>query len=65
MIEAVILICSLGMASSACTERTADDVVHVKVPPAICAMAAQTIIASEAGARAQGRSVKVICGRKA
>jgi hypothetical protein len=65
MIEAIILICGFGMTASACTEHTADDVIHVKVPPTICALAAQTVVAGEAGTRAQGRSMKVICGRKA
>ncbi|MGB8276964.1 MAG: hypothetical protein WCF20_03385 [Methylovirgula sp.] len=65
MIEAIILICGLGVAPNACTEHTAEDVVRVKVPPTICAMAAQSVIAGEAGTRAEGRLMKVICGRKA
>lgn len=63
MIQAVILICGLGLAPSACTERSAQDVIRIKVEPAICAMAAQSVVASEAGLRAQGRQVKVLCGK--
>ncbi|MHB8885794.1 MAG: hypothetical protein ACYC5H_12105 [Methylovirgula sp.] len=65
MIEAIILICGLGLPPQSCTEKTADDVIRIKVQPAICAMAAQSIIAGEAGARAKGRRMKVICGGKA
>lgn len=64
MIEAVILICALGLSPQACTERTADDVIRVQVQPVICAMAAQSVIAGEAGARTAGRRMKVICGRR-
>jgi len=63
MIQAIILICNLGLAPSACTERSAEDVIRIKVQPAICAMAAQSVVASEAGLRAQGRQVKVVCGK--
>lgn len=65
MIEAIILICGLGLAPQACTERSADDVIRVEVQPTVCAMAAQSVIAGQAGARAKGRLMKVICGRKA
>ncbi len=64
MIEAIILICALGLTPSACTERTADDVIRVKVQPTICAMAAQSVVAREAGMRADGRRMKVICGKR-
>lgn len=63
MIEAIILICSLGMAPQACTAQTAEDVIRIKVAPAACAMAAQSVVASEAGMRAQGRQMKVVCGK--
>jgi hypothetical protein len=63
MIEAIILICSLGMTSQACTAKTAEDVIRIKVTPAACAMAAQSVVASEAGMRAQGRQMKVVCGK--
>ncbi len=65
MIEAIILICGLGLTPAACTERTAEDVIRVKVQPAICAMAAQSVVAGEPGMRAKGRQMKVICGGKA
>ena len=63
MIEAIILICGLGLDASTCTVGTAEDVIRIKVQPAICAMAAQTVVASEAGLRAQGRQMKVLCGK--
>jgi hypothetical protein len=63
MVEAVILICGLGVAPQACTPRTADDVIRIKVQPGACAMAAQSVVAGEAGLRAQGRQMKVICGK--
>lgn len=63
MIEALILICGLGMAPQACTLKTAEDVIRIKVAPTACAMAAQSVVASEAGMRAQGRQVKVVCGK--
>jgi hypothetical protein len=63
MIEAIILICSLGMTPQACTANTAEDVIRIQVAPTVCAMAAQSVVASEAGMRAQGRQVKVVCGK--
>jgi hypothetical protein len=63
MIQAIILICGLGLAPSACTEQSAEDVIRIKVPATVCAMAAQSVVASEAGLRAQGRLVKVLCGK--
>lgn len=63
MIQAIILICGLRLAPSACTEHSAEDIIRIKVQPAICAMAAQSVVASEAGLRAQGRQVKVVCGK--
>ena len=64
MIEAIILICGLGLSPPSCTEKTADDVIRIKAQPTICVMAAQSVIAAEAGARAKGRRMKVICGGK-
>lgn len=61
MIEAIVLICGLGMSPSACTEKTAEDVIRVKVQPVICAMAAQSVVAGEAGMRAEGHQMKVVC----
>jgi hypothetical protein len=65
MIEAVILICALNVSPQACADRTADDVIRVKVQPTVCAMAMQSVVAGEAGARAKGRMLKVVRGGKA
>ena len=39
MIEAIVLICGLGLSPQSCTEKTADDVIRIKLQPTICAMA--------------------------
>ena len=64
MIEAMILICALSLSSDACDEHSADDVIRVKVEPVACAMASESIVAGMPGERAEGRLVKIICGRK-
>lgn len=63
MVNAVILLCAMTLSTQTCTKDTADDVIHAKVPATACMMAAQTIVAGEAGFRAQGRLMKVICSR--
>jgi hypothetical protein len=60
MIPAIILICA---SLADCTEQTAIQVERVRVPLIACGMASQTIIAAEAGQRAEGAIVKTICGR--
>jgi hypothetical protein len=64
LIEALILICALNVAADGCTEQSAEDVLRVKVEPVACAMASESIIAGMPGDRAEGRRVKIICGRK-
>lgn len=64
MVEALILICALGVQPQACTEHSAEDVIRVKVPAITCGLAAQTIVAGEAGERTRGRQMKVICRGK-
>jgi hypothetical protein len=64
LIEALILICALGGAPDGCDEHSAEDLIRVKVEPVACAMASQSVIAGMAGDRAQGRLIKIICGRK-
>ncbi|WP_020177040.1 hypothetical protein [Methyloferula stellata] len=64
MIEAMILICALSVSADGCTEQSADDVIRVKVEAIACAMASESVIAGMPGDRAEGRLVKIICGRK-
>jgi hypothetical protein len=64
LIEALILICALNLAVDGCDEHSAEDVIRVKVEPVACAMASESVIAGMPGDRAQGRFIKVICGRK-
>jgi hypothetical protein len=62
LIEAMILICALGLPAEACDQSSAQDVIRVKVEPVGCALAAQSVIAGMAGGRSEGRFMKVICG---
>jgi len=64
LIEAMILICALSVSADSCDEHSAEDVIRVKVEPVACAMALQSVVADMPGDRAQGRFVKMICGRK-
>jgi len=64
LIEAMILICSLGLSPETCDERSAQDVLRVKVEPMSCAMASESLVAEMPGDRAQGHFIKVVCGRK-
>ncbi len=64
MIEAMILICTLGLPAERCDEHSAEDVMRVKVEPLSCAMASESVVAEMPGDRAQGRFIKIICGRK-
>lgn len=58
---AVILICSFGTAPDDCTKQTAQDILYYSVPLAECGMAAQSIVAQQAGDRANNSFVKVYC----
>ncbi len=60
----MILICTLSVAADGCDEHSAEDVIRVKVEAVACAMASESVVAGMPGDRAQGRLVKVICGRK-
>ncbi len=64
LIEAMILICSLGITPETCDERSAEDVLWVKVEPVTCAMASESVVAEMPGERVQGHFIKVVCGRK-
>jgi hypothetical protein len=64
LIEAMILICALSVAAGGCDEHSAEDVIRVKVEPVVCAMASESIVAGMPGDRAEGRLVKIVCGRK-
>jgi hypothetical protein len=66
MIEALILICTLGVSTADCTPKTAEDITRVKVAsslPISCFMAAEVAIAGMPGERAKDRVLKVICQR--
>lgn len=59
MFVMIILAC---VSSAPCDEKTAEDVTIVKhVPLAACGLAGQTVIAAQAGERANGHRVKIIC----
>ena len=63
MIEAVILLCAVG--ATDCDERTAEDVVRVKVPPMACiSMAPETVAAGMPETRREGVFIKIICKGK-
>lgn len=59
MFTMIILIC---LSASQYDEVSAEDVTIVKhVPVSACGLAGQTVIAGQAGDRAKGQTVKIIC----
>ncbi|HET6374598.1 MAG TPA: hypothetical protein VFF88_00980 [Methylocella sp.] len=59
MFTMIVLIC---LSALRCNELQAEDIIIVKhVPLAACGLAGQTVLAGQAGDRAAGHTVKIIC----
>lgn len=62
MVKALLLICALGTPQDQCTEANAE-VQRVEVPMTLCGMALQTVLAGQAGDRAEGGVPRLVCPR--
>jgi len=58
MIEALVLVCHLGMP---CTPKTAIEAIRVYAPISICTADPNSLPISIAGRRLTGRQIKVVC----